>query len=135
MIRKDAEKKLKPFLKAAKRDAGDIKYSWDNDKIHKGADLATVGIADDMRLELPALSSDMHKVIEHVHGRIDNHFQKWLWGFKEGKPKVAECKRKVMEIFQTKITQESIMNDVHSLHVTYRAIVKAKGGYIVKTLR
>ena len=69
-IRQDAEAKLAPFLKAEGMDCGDILYSWDNDRIHVGADLATVGIADDMRLELPECSSDMHKVIEHVHGNI-----------------------------------------------------------------
>ena len=49
-IRQDAEAKLAPFLKAEGMDCGDILYSWDNDRIHVGADLATVGIADDMRL-------------------------------------------------------------------------------------
>lgn len=134
-IRQDAEKKLKPFLKAAGRDAGDIKYSWDNDRIHAGADLATVGIADDMRLELPALSSDMHKVIEHVHARIQYHFENWLWDYGEGKPKVDECKEKVMEIFNNVISQESIKADVYSLHKTYKAMIAANGGYIAKSLR
>ena len=67
-------------LKAEGMDCGDILYSWDNDRIHVGADLATVGIADDMRLELPECSSDMHKVIEHVHGNIQREFDEWLWG-------------------------------------------------------
>lgn len=133
-IRKDAEKKLKAELKAAGRDTGDIKYSWDNDKIHQGADLATVGIADDMRLELPELSSDMHKVIEHVHAKIQHQFDDWLWGYGEGKPKVDECKEKVLQIFTHLISQKSIKADVHSLHKTYTAIVKANGGYIAKAL-
>ena len=133
-IRKDAEKKLKAHLKAAGRDCGDILYSGDNDRIHQGADLATVGIADDMRLELPELSSDMHKVIEHVHARIQYHFDNWLWDFDGGKPKVEDCKEKVLQIFNDLISQESIKADVYTLHKTYHAIIKADGGYIAKSL-
>jgi hypothetical protein len=141
-IRLDAEKKLAPHLKAAGKDTGDIRYSWDNDRIHQGADLMSVGIADDMRLELPELSSDMHKVIEHVHAQIQYHFDNWLWEFREGKPTVDMCKAKVQEIFmgvegrkEPLITRDAIKSNVNSLHDTYRAIIGVNGGYPAKKFR
>ncbi len=129
------EAKLAPFLKAEGMDCGDILYSWDNDRIHVGADLATVGIADDMRLELPECSSDMHKVIEHVHGNIQREFDEWLWGYTTGKPTVDECKDKVLEIFDHVVSSDSVKRDVYSLHRTYRAIINANGGYVAKNVR
>ena len=134
-IRQHAEAKLAPELKAAGLDCGDILYSWDNDRTHVGAELATVGIADDMRLELPECSSDMHKVIEHVHANIQREFDEWLWGFTTGKPTVQECKDKVEEIFTQVVSSDSVKSDVYSLHKTYDAIIKANGGYIAKTFR
>lgn len=135
-IKKDAENKLEDALRAAGLDKTAIKYSWDNDKIHKGANLARVGFTADMRLELPPLSSDMHMVIEHVHAQIQKHFDNWLWGFDVGKPTVQQCKDKVQEIFwgpdedHQLITKDSITEDAHSLHFIYQAVINARGGYI-----
>lgn len=133
-IRSDAETLLGPAVEEAGGKAKII-YSWDHDKIHVGADLAKVGITDDVRLELPECSSDMHKVIEHVHGHIQREFEEWLWGFEQTRPTVQECMEQVEEIFRVQVTQQSVLKDVHTLHKTYEAIIKAEGGYPAKTYR
>lgn len=133
-IKADAEILLGPAVEESGGKAK-IMYSWDNDKIHQGADLASVDITDDMRLELPELSSDMHKVIEHVHGHIQREFEKWLWGFEDTRPSVEACKQQVEKIFREQISIDSVCKDVHSLHKTYKAIIKAAGGYPAKAFR
>lgn len=105
-------------------------YSWDNDRVHKGADLSTVGITADLRFELPELSSDMHKVVEHVHGWLQKQMQKWL-GEHEGSPLTADqCKEKLQQLFQEDLNISSIQKNVRSLKATYQAVIDAGGGYI-----
>jgi hypothetical protein len=134
LIKADAETLLGPAVEEAGGKAK-IMYSWDNDKIHQGADLESVGITNDMRLELPECSSDMHKVIEHVHGHIQREFEKWLWGFESSRPSVQQCMQKVEDVFREQIGIDSVLKDVHSLHNTYRAIIKVAGGYPAKAYR
>ena len=118
-IRQDAEAKLAPFLKAEGMDCGDILYSWDNDRIHVGADLATVGIADDMRLELPECSSDMHKVIEHVHGNIQREFDEWLWGYTTGSQQWTSARTRCLRslIMWCLLTQSKGMCTAYTGHI------------------
>lgn len=136
-IKADAEVLLGPAVEEAKQAGVEAKimYSWDNDKIHQGADLGSVGITDDMRLELPECSSDMHKVIEHVHGYMQREFENWLWGFEDSRPTVEQCKQKVEDIFREQVGIDSVLRDVHSLHKTYMAIIMAQGGYPAKAYR
>lgn len=127
-IKEKAEAMLQPAMAAA-GGKPKIMYSWDNDKIHAGADLERVGITSSMRLELPPLSSDMHKVIEHVHAQVQRKFDDWLWDYEGQGPTAQECMDQVEAIFRQQITTESIFRDVHSLHATYAAIIAAEGGY------
>ena len=70
LLARENRKKLK---------AGDHwQYSYDNDKVHMGANLREAGIEHRDRFDLPACSSDMHKVVEHVHGWLQSRMQKWL---------------------------------------------------------
>jgi hypothetical protein len=105
-------------------------YSLDNDKIHKGADLTQVGIQDEDRFELPELSSDMHKVVEHVHSWLQARMQLWLEDQDEEKITVEQCKAELRRLFEQELTQQSIIKDVCSLKKTYAAVVSHQGGYI-----
>lgn len=110
-------------------------YSWDNDRVHKGADLSTVGITADLRFELPELSSDMHKVVEHVHAWLQSRMQKWL-GEHEGSPLTAtQCKEKLMQLFMEELSISSIQKDVRSLKATYQAVIDHAGGYVPARFR
>jgi hypothetical protein len=106
------------------------RYSWDNDKVHKGADLSTVGINPGDRFELPELSSDMHKVVEHVHAWLQARMQEWLESKDDEKVTVEECKQELRRLFEQELSVEGIRRDVHSLKATYQAVIDREGGYI-----
>jgi hypothetical protein len=105
-------------------------YSWDNDKVHKGADLTLIGITDADRFALPELSSDMHKVVEHVHGWLQAGMQRWLEEKDEEKVTVEECKAELRRLFELPERKEGIKRDVDSLKATYQAVIDHQGGYI-----
>jgi hypothetical protein len=105
-------------------------YSWDNDKIHKGADLSEVGFEPEDRFELPELSSDMHKVVEHVHAWLQARMQLWLEDKDEERLTIADCKAELQRLFEQELKLESIKNDVKSLKATYQAVIDHEGGYV-----
>lgn len=105
-------------------------YSWDNDKVHKGADLTKVGIKAEDRFELPELSSDMHKVVEHVHAWLQLRMQQWLEDKDDEKVTVQQCKAELQRLFEHELTTESIKEDVATLKATYQAVIRHGGGYI-----
>jgi hypothetical protein len=105
-------------------------YSWDNDKVHVGADLTKVGIEEEDRFELPALSSDMHKVVEHVHAWLSAQMQLWLEDKDDEKITVAEAKAKLTELFKHGYPLSAIQKDVASLKDTYKAVADHQGGQI-----
>lgn len=104
-------------------------YSIDNDKIHKGADLEGVGFTEADIFYHPALSSDMHKVVENVHAWLDRKMQEWLEDKEDEKLKVEDCKEELSRLFDQVYQQEWIQANVNSLRDTYEAIVLADGGY------
>ena len=104
-------------------------FSWDNDRVHTGADLEQVGITAEDRFPLPALSSDMHKVVENVHGWLAQQMQKWLEGKEDEELDVEECKKVLEGLFYDQYKREWIQKNVSSLKETYEAIVLADGGY------
>lgn len=105
-------------------------YSWDNDKIHKGADLEEVGIMKEDRFPLPELSSDMHKTVEHCHAWLDKSMQRWLEGKEEEQLTGQQGMDELVRLFEHELPLESIQRDVKSLKATYQAVVAAEGGYI-----
>lgn len=109
--------------------------SWDNDKIHKGADLETVGIMPEDRLELPELSSDMHKVVEHRHAWLQMKMQQWLETQDDVKLTPQQCMDELERLFYHELDKEEIMKDVKSLKATYQAVIDHKGGYIPAPVR
>lgn len=143
-VKAAAEEKLGPKLKGV---GGGMKimYSWDNDKIHAGADVGKKGFRESDRLELPPCSSDMHKVIEHVHARLQEKLQDWLLEYGGEKPSIQECRAKVEELFWRDAGVAKggkgrgwvgpVWKDVDSLPKTYKAILRAQGHYPAKTFR
>lgn len=105
-------------------------YSWDNDKVHAGADLVDVGINKEDRFDLPALSSDMHKTVEHVHAWLSTKIQLWLEDKDDDKITVAEAQEKLTELFKHGYPLSAIQKDVASLKDTYKAIVDNQGGQV-----
>lgn len=110
-------------------------YSWDNDKIHKGADLVKVGFKEKDRFYLPELSSDMHKVVEHVHGWLQREMQRWLMTQEKRTLTIANCQQQLEHLFYNVLKKESIQKDVLSLADTYEAVVLAGGHYVAKRHR
>jgi hypothetical protein len=104
--------------------------SWDNDKIHRGADLETVGIMPNDRFILPELSSDMHKVVKHQHAWLQMKMQMWLETQDDGKLTPLQCMDQLERLFYQELKKESILSDAKSLKATYQAVIDHQGGYI-----
>lgn len=111
------------------------RYSMDNDRVHVGADLTKVGIMEEDRFELPELSSDMHKVVEHIHAWLQAHMQLWLEKQDDEKLTVEECKAELTRLFEQVLTKEQIAKDVKSLKETYQAVIDRQGGYVTADKR
>lgn len=111
------------------------RFSYDNDKVHTGADLTSVGILEKDRLALPPCSSDMHKTVEHVHAWLQAHMQKWLETVEQQKLTSEMCQEQLQHIFYQQLKASSIAADVASLRDTYLAIIAAGGGYPPKKYR
>jgi hypothetical protein len=102
-------------------------YSWDNASFHTSMNLEEVGTCTSDMWELPPNSPDMHKVIEHVVGRVKMALRNALCDNAKlttvNKLK-HECKRVFFEI-----TAESVQKDIDSLPNTYKHIhTKQKQG-------
>jgi uncharacterized protein YydD (DUF2326 family) len=110
-------------------------YSWDNDKVHQGAKLENMCMEQEERFELPELSSDMHKVVEHVHAWLQARMQQWLEDKDEEKLTVEQCTAELVRLFEQELQQESIKKDVKSLKATYKAVIERRGGYITAAAR
>jgi len=111
------------------------RFSYDNDKVHIGADLSSVGILEKDRFALPPCSSDMHKTVEHVHAWLQAHMQKWLETVEQEKLTPEMCQEQLKHIFYQQLKPSSIAADVASLKDTYQAIIAADGGYPPKKYR
>jgi hypothetical protein len=110
-------------------------YSYDNDKVHMGADLTEAGIMPVERFDLPACSSDMHKAVEHIHAWLQFKMQLWLEQQEEQRLTVDACKAELERLFFHELKASSIAADVATLKDTYRAIIAAGGGYPPKKHR
>jgi hypothetical protein len=110
-------------------------YSYDNDKIHRGADMGQMGILPEHRFPLPELSSEMHKVVEHVHAWLDYHMQLWLQKQNRKELKIEACKQQLEHLFYNVLKKESIQKDVQSLVQTFEAVVLAGGHHVTSEFR
>ena len=107
-----------------------VLWSYDNPTIHTCEraceGLASIGITEHNRLPLPKYAGDMHKVIEHVHGTLEQRMQQVLWTIDE-RHDIRFYVATLRSIFFQSITPEMISADVDTLHDTYRAVI-ARGG-------
>lgn len=116
---------------------GQLIYSLDNDSAHKKALplLEEAGVLNSSnRAPLPALSPDMHKVVEHTHALLMHHFNEMLETVDDSPRSVEFYIEKLREIFFREVTAEIITKDTRSLRATYKAIKAANGGYIDRAL-
>lgn len=117
---------------------GGPRYSFDGASAHWSVEiLERLGIVGDVRFPLPAKSPDMHKVIEHVFGRLKPQFRDWLYHH-PAKREVAAYMAEVERLFwkvPAVAGKDVIDGDVQSLHGTYEKVIAAKGGEIPKPWR
>lgn len=135
IIKRIREKAEKPENKVHLARKEHWLYSWDNDKIHRGADMRKMGILPEHRFPLPELSSEMHKVVEHVHAWLDHHMQLWLQKQNRKELDIEACKQQLEHQFYKVLPKESIQKDVQSLVQTYEAVVLAGGGHVTSEFR
>lgn len=81
------------------------------------------------RVVLPALSHDLHKVVEHSIHTHKAAASEWLYD-NPRVTRVADIKKAFVELFHAKVTKEGVSKDVESLKYTYHCIAasKANGG-------
>jgi len=103
--------------------------SIDNDSRHHAARLHTHGVwLNKDRLDLPPLSPDMNKVVEHVHAWLTKKMRSWLRSRAGNKPTPHEAMKQCKEFF-SQYPMESIQADVDSVKATYAAIQQQAGMY------
>lgn len=99
-------------------------YSFDNPSIHDMTLLEPFGIDTSNRFPLPTYAADMHKVIEHVHGRLVGQMRNKVLGC-TSKPSKQWYRTTLKQLF-SQISADSIDKDVLSLIDTFTIIAKAK---------
>jgi hypothetical protein len=102
-------------------------FSYDNNKIQKGASLAEMGITPEEKLELPPYSPDMHKVIEHVFAILKGQLQEEMLKNNPARMDPAVAQKMVRVYFKHNISKKSIRADVDSLPVTWHIISTLDG--------
>lgn len=109
--------KLQTRKYRARLPAGDTyKLAYDNAGVHQGANLRQFGIRQEDIVHVPALSSDMQKVVAHCHANLYHGMQKWLLKLeKQHRPDtpIAECKLQLNAVFEN--MAEEILKDVKSM--------------------
>jgi hypothetical protein len=101
-------------------------FSWDNNKIQKVADLATMGLTPAEVLPVPAYAPDLQKPIEHPWNPIKHGVQQQLLQPRSKRVTPSEA-RQIVEQQIAAISRQSIVKDVLSLPSTYLVVALAKG--------
>jgi hypothetical protein len=111
------------------------RLSQDNSTAHTTAQLEQLGYwRAGYLLSLPALSPDMHKVVEHVHAYLTQAMTDWRYACWPRRPSLEECKAKLVELFFA-YPVASVQADIESLPATYQAIIASGGMYAPPPLR
>lgn len=103
----------------------DPRYSFDNATIHKMEELEGLALDWNDRVELPAKSPDMHKVIEHVFGTLETAMQEAL----HDDPSLSrghQYAALLRDLFKNLITPDSVQKDIMSLYPLYRMLSRSK---------
>lgn len=114
----------------------DYQLAFDNAGVHQGADLRKYGINSCDIVDVPSLSSDLQKVVEHCHANLYNAMQRWMERPEQQcrkKLPVEECMEQLLTAFRG--MKEQIQMDVDSLPETYQEIIERQGGYVSKGRR
>jgi hypothetical protein len=128
---------MKKLVKVARRKLARVDptlkpmFSYDNNKIQKQAKLADMGISPEEKLELPAYSPDMHKVIEHVFAILKGQLQAEMLRNNPARLSPATAQHMVEVYLRHGISKEGIQKDVKSLPVTWHIICTGEGDWAV----
>lgn len=118
-------------------------YSFDGARIHQSALkqdkqgkclLSKLGWTAEMQVTLPRYAPDLHRVIEHAHGRAEQRFRKWMY-LNPRTFTTEEYKQKFQEIFMQANTASVIKADVAGLHDVYEAVYMNGGNWAPARLR
>lgn len=116
-------------------------FSFDNPNIHGGRDpmkiMKPLRLDLDSHFELPANSSDIHKVIEHTHGRLVKVFQDWLYAdsTKYSLPTYKTALEQIFYKWDSVASHTVIDKDVKSLPALFAEVVRLEGGWPKKCWR
>ena len=86
------------------------------------------------RVTLPALSPELHKVVEHAIARIKQGFKRWLRDHPQS-TSMHKAFAALHQIAQQQCSADIIKRDVDSLRDTYNAVLAASGDYPPKKFR
>ncbi len=103
-------------------------FSFDNPTIHTDPDnMAELGIVDDVsRQVLPPYSPDLHRVIERVHARVCQRFQKWVNADTQSYCMEGYCQ--ALEYVFWKSEKPSIISaDLEKIHLLYEKVIELHG--------
>jgi hypothetical protein len=123
--------------------ASSLLYSFDGARIHQSALkldaagqslLSKVGWNAAMQVTLPRYAPDLHRVIEHAHGRAEQKFRRWLY-LHPRNFSTEEYKAKFKQIFLEANTKAVIKADVAGLHDVYEAVYTNGGNWAPARLR
>jgi hypothetical protein len=78
---------------------------------------------------LPPYSPDIHRVIEHAHGRATSEFQKWVYSNNMPGLTVDDYKREFESIYMKCCSAEVINADVEGLPELFDNIIENEGGW------
>lgn len=109
--------------------------SFDNPTIHTKVDLP----AGVKRVPLSPYSPDIHKIIEHVFGRIKPRLPEMCWDLTAGgtglQPSLKVTRKAYKQVVRRHTAQETIAGDVRSLVLTLKVIAAEEGEFIEKVMR
>lgn len=125
------------------RSGATVLYSFDGARIHQSAIkldkegkclLSRLGWTSAMQVTLPRYAPDLHRVIEHAHGRAEQKFRRWLY-LNPRNFTTEEYKVKFKQIFMEANTADVIKADVAGLHDVYEAVYASDGNWAPSSLR
>jgi hypothetical protein len=142
---------LVPVLQKAQQDlAGKLgrvhgkmlvpRVSIDNPTIHMSAlkqykdELVDAGWKGSTRFPLPKYSPDLHRVIEHTHGRAVLAFRKWMYDNPK-KHSVAKYKEVFEQLYRGCCSAKSIASDVAGLPQLYAYVADNDGDWAPACMR
>jgi hypothetical protein len=138
-----AKTKLQDAYPAKFKGGATALYSFDGARIHQSALkrdkkgtclLSKLGWTAEMQVTLPRYAPDLHRVIEHAHGRAEQRFRRWMYHNPRNFT-TEEYKQKFKEIFMQTNTAAVVKADVAGLHCVYEAVYMNGGSWAPSRLR